>query len=95
MRHRFPRKYRTRKDPFDEVWREIEKFLLAEKNIKSKDILDWLNIKYPGKFQPGQIRTLQRRLKDWRKKNHLEAEYSSELETEKLKNDRMHREDPI
>ena len=60
------RLWKTRKDPFDEVWDEIEFFLENNKKIESKTIFEFLQRKYIGKFQEGQIRTLQRKIKKWK-----------------------------
>lgn len=66
MPHKKPRKYRTRPDPFDEVWNEIRNLLESDSGLEAKTIMEWLEQKYPGKFSPGQLRTLQRRIRDWR-----------------------------
>ncbi len=60
------RQWRTRKDPFEFVWPELVGWLGAEPDMIAKDILDRLQKKYPGVYKPGQIRTLQRRVKLWR-----------------------------
>lgn len=60
------RQYRTRKDPFAEVWEEVRSLLECDSGLEAKTIMDWLLVKYPSWFKPGQIRTLRRRIKDWR-----------------------------
>lgn len=60
-----PHTWRTRKDPFEEVWSKIEDFLINNKGIEAKTIFDYLQRSYPGRFQDGQLRTLQRRLREW------------------------------
>jgi transposase len=63
------RTWRTRPDPFVEVWeREIEPLLLADKEgkLEAKTIFAELCRKRPGVFEPGQLRTLQRRVREWR-----------------------------
>lgn len=65
---RSPRAYRTRPDPFEGVWSEIEQLLERDARIEGKTILDHLGRQYPGRFQETQLRTLQRRLKAWRAK---------------------------
>src|SRR5262249_29503010 len=35
---------------------------------------DWLVQSYPGKFQPGQLRTVQRRVRDWRARHRPDQE---------------------
>ena len=58
--------WRTRKDPFEEVWSEIAEWLDAEPDQLGVELLARLQDAYPGRFPDGQLRTLQRRLADWR-----------------------------
>ena len=60
------RDWRTRSNPFEEVWPEIERMVRDEPRLKAKTIFDELQAKYPGRFQNGQLRTLQRHLRQWR-----------------------------
>jgi hypothetical protein len=63
------RYWRTRPDPFAEVWvEEIEPLLRRDTDgvMRATTILEWLEEKYQGRFNQGQIRSLQRRLRDWR-----------------------------
>ncbi|GAG29972.1 unnamed protein product, partial [marine sediment metagenome] len=53
-------------DPFDEVWEEVRQELEASPGLQSKTLFEWLQRKYPGRYQDGQLRTLQRRVKGWR-----------------------------
>jgi hypothetical protein len=61
------RLYRTRADPFAGVWAEILLWLQAEPEATAKSLLGKLEEKYPGKYESGQLRTLQRRVKEWRR----------------------------
>ena len=61
-----PRYWRTRKDPFEDVWPEILYWLSENPDATAKSMFERLLVKYPGKFQGGQLRTLQRRIKEWR-----------------------------
>jgi hypothetical protein len=64
-----PRGWRTRPDPFEQVWAtEIEPLLLADKDgkLEAKTIFEELCRRRPGQFEPGQVRTLQRRVRLWR-----------------------------
>lgn len=61
-----PRKWRTRDNPFEDVWAEIEALIRDEPRLKAKTIFEELQTKYPGRFQDGQLRTLQRHLRQWR-----------------------------
>ena len=65
-KHHTPRWWRTRKDPFEDVWDELEQQLERTPDIYAKTLFAWLQEKYPGKFPDGQLRTLQRRVKAWR-----------------------------
>jgi osmotically-inducible protein OsmY len=61
-----PRGYRTRTDVFAEVWSEIEQLLEGDAALEARTIFDHLCRQHPEKFQQGQPRTLQRRVKVWR-----------------------------
>ena len=61
-----PRDYRTRPDAFADVWSEVEELLERDAAIEAKTILDHLCRQHPGKFQEGQLRTMQRKVKVWR-----------------------------
>ncbi len=61
-----PRTYRTRTDPFVGDWPEVEEMLVAAPELEAKTIFEWLCEERPGKYQEGQLRTLQRRIADWR-----------------------------
>lgn len=58
--------WRTRDDPFTEVWGEVFEQLQAEPQLEAKTLFTELQRKYPGKFQDGQLRTFQRGVKHWR-----------------------------
>jgi len=59
--------WRTRKDPFKNVWSEVRKWLENYPERTATSILLDLQKKYPGEYTNGQLRTLQRRIKIWRK----------------------------
>ena len=61
-----PRQWRTRSDPFSEVWEEVRCRLVINPGLEAKTLFEDLQRRYPGRFQDGQIRTLQRRVKAWR-----------------------------
>ena len=63
------RQYRTRPDPFAEDWLAIEEKLAAAPELEAKTLFEWLGEENPGKYQEGQLRTLQRRGTDWRALN--------------------------
>ena len=58
--------WRTREDPFSEVWGEIEEKLEVNPGLEAKTLFEDLQRRYPGKYADGQLRTLQRRVKIWR-----------------------------
>src|SRR5690606_310346 len=60
------RDWRTRPDPFGEVWPELVAILEADQGLEAKTIMDWLIEDKPTQFHVGQLRTLQRRVRDWR-----------------------------
>ena len=69
--------WRTRPDPFGGIWEEeIEPLLQGEAagRLRATTIIDWLEERYPGRFSASQLRTLQRRLQDWRALNGPEQE---------------------
>jgi hypothetical protein len=62
-----PRTWRTHKDPFEGVWPEILLWLQQDPETTAKSLFERLGQKYPGRFPAGQLRTLQRRIRDWRR----------------------------
>ena len=58
--------WRTRKDPFEAVWPAVEEQLRLNPGLQAKTLFQWLQREYPEEFQDGQLRTLQRRVKQWR-----------------------------
>jgi len=63
-----PRRYRTRPDPFAAVWSEIEQELTVHPERTAKAAFENLQQRYPGTFPATQLRTLQRRVQEWRKR---------------------------
>jgi hypothetical protein len=60
------RDWRTRKDPFERVWNEVQQQLNGNPGLEAKTIFEALQRKHPGEFADGQLRTLQRHIKQWR-----------------------------
>ena len=58
--------WRTREDPFDDVWAGVEEKLRINPGLEAKTLFEDLQRRYPGRFGDGQLRTLQRRVKIWR-----------------------------
>ncbi len=60
------RDYRTREDPFAEDWPRICEMLRDAPALEGKALFEWLMEDRPGVYEPGQVRTFQRRVKQWR-----------------------------
>jgi len=60
------RDWRTRKDSFADVWGQAVSFLERNPGLEAKTLFDYLKREYPGRFSDGQLRTFQRRVKNWR-----------------------------
>ena len=60
------RTWRTRKDAFEEVWPGVLEILERDAAIEAKTVFDYLCRQHPGRFQEGEVRSLQRRIKAWR-----------------------------
>ena len=61
-----PRSWRTHEDAFLEHWQELEAMLSESPALEAKTLFELLLEKYPGRYEEGQLRTLQRRVKAWR-----------------------------
>jgi hypothetical protein len=61
-----PHTWRTREDPFEEVWPQVYEQLEESPGLQAKTLFEWLQRQYPGRFQDGQLRTFQRGVKRWR-----------------------------
>lgn len=66
------RVYRTRPDPFEGDWSEVEAKLDEAPTLEAKALFEWLCESQPGKYQEGQLRTFQRRVSAWRVLNGSE-----------------------
>jgi hypothetical protein len=60
------RTWRTRENPFEEIWEMVKSFLENNSGLEAKTLFEHLQRQYPGRFSDGQIRTFQRRVKNWR-----------------------------
>lgn len=58
--------WRTRKDPFEDVWHEVKSMLEINPGLEAKTLFEDLQRRNPGQFADGQLRTLQRHVKIWR-----------------------------
>ena len=74
---RKPHTWRTRTDPFGEVFeREVVPLLAADERrvLEARTILGELNRRHPDGFSARQLRTLQRRMRQWRALNGPDKE---------------------
>jgi len=60
------RNYRTRSDPFADVWAKVEQRLEVEPRLKAKTLFEWLQKTYEGQFPDSTRRTFERRVNQWR-----------------------------
>tara|TARA_A100001391_G_C4998396_1_gene260067 strand:- start:40 stop:819 length:780 start_codon:yes stop_codon:yes gene_type:complete len=61
-----PRQYRTRTDPFVDVWADVEQTLRAEPRLMAITLFGDLQRQHPGKFDDSTRRTFERRVANWR-----------------------------
>ena len=59
--------WRTRQDPFEDVWPRIMTWLDAEPDRTAKELLQRLEAERPSDYPGTKLRTLQRRVKEWRR----------------------------
>jgi transposase InsO family protein len=61
------RRYRTRADPFADVWlTDLAPLLEADPHLRATTLLEELQRRHPGRFPDGHLRSLQRRIAHWR-----------------------------
>lgn len=53
---------RTRREPFAEVWPQVETLLQSDLGLQAKTVCDWLQERHPGKCEACQRQTLERRV---------------------------------
>jgi hypothetical protein len=61
-----PRTWLTRSDPFSEHWPEVERRLTEAPELEAKSLFEDLLAQHPDLYEEGQLRTFQRRVKQWR-----------------------------
>ena len=61
-----PRTWRTREDPFQDVWSELRDRLELNPGLQAKTLFEDLQRRFPGRFPDAQLRTLQRKIKTWK-----------------------------
>ncbi len=60
------RTWRTRQDPFHAIWTQVCSMLTINPGLEAKTLFEWLQGQYPGQYSDGQLRSFQRRVKQWR-----------------------------
>ena len=58
--------WRTRQDPFEKDWPAMLEMLEINPGLEGKTIFEYFQSSNPGQYQDSQLRTLQRKLKQWR-----------------------------
>ena len=73
------RDWRTRKDPFEAVWPRVLAWLHDEPDRTGSELLLLLQAERPGESPDAQLRTLQRRVKVWRRTAARKLVFTSDL----------------
>jgi len=69
------RNWRTRTDPLEAVWdSEVVPLLQTDARLNAVTLLEELQRRYPGQWDSAVLRTLQRRVRQWRAKFGVERE---------------------
>jgi hypothetical protein len=61
-----PHLWSSRPDPFTSKWNWVVELLKVNPGLEAKTIFDYLQRENPGQYQDGQLRTLQRHIRQWR-----------------------------
>lgn len=70
-----PRQWRTRNDPLAQVWEsELLPLLQNSPHLSAVTLLEELQRRHPGEYAPSTLRTLQRRVRQWRAMHGCERE---------------------
>ncbi len=69
------RSWRTRDDPLADVWEvEVVPLLTVDSQLNAVTLLEELQRRHPGDYDEGVLRTLQRRIRQWRATHGAERE---------------------
>lgn len=71
---RKPRTHRTRENPFAADWLWVEEQIRQDPALQAKTLFALLCEAFPGRYQEGQLRTLQRHVQAWRVRHGPEQE---------------------
>lgn len=69
-----PHTWRTRPDPLEAIWNRALVMLEPAPELEAKALFEHLCGERPGAVAPGQLRTFQRRVRQWRLKHGAERE---------------------
>jgi len=61
-----PRTYRTRPNPFEDDWPWVVSQLERDDALQATTLFALLDTRHPGRYQAGQLRTLQQHIAGWR-----------------------------
>jgi hypothetical protein len=79
-----PRRWRTRADPFVTVTTMVRDWFETEPWRTSRELFERLQEQRPGVFPDGHLRTLQRRMKEWRRESARELVFGAAVVEETL-----------
>jgi hypothetical protein len=71
------KRLRRRPDPFVAVTTRLREWFEAEPWRTSRELFERLQAEYPGVYPDGQLRTCQRRLKEWRREAALQLVFGT------------------
>ena len=58
--------WKTHEDAFEGAWPWVQEFLQYNRGLEAKTLFEALQREHAGRYQDGQLRTFQRRVKQWR-----------------------------
>lgn len=61
-----PHNWKTHKNAFEDIWPTIKEMLEVNAGLEATTLLPYLQREYPEQYEEPQLRTLQRRIKEWR-----------------------------
>jgi len=71
------KRLRRRPDPFVAVTTRLREWFAAKPWRTSRELFERLQTEYPGVYPDGQLRTCQRRLREWRRKAALQLVFGT------------------
>lgn len=75
------RDWRTRKHPFEQVWPRIVGWLDSEPDRTASELLVRLQTQEPEGYPAALLRTLQRRVKVWRRAEAMKLVFTADITT--------------